>query len=60
MVEIVSTFFGIIGVAETAPETLSELIPYVLTVDVGVVLVCAVFKVIGGFVDILLYGSRRV
>jgi len=59
MVEIVAEFFGIIGVDVVPPETLSELIPYLLTVFVGIVLVCAVFKVFGGIVHYLMTANRR-
>jgi len=44
---IVSEFFGIIGVDMTAPATMAELIPWLLTVWIGVVLVSGVFRIIG-------------
>jgi hypothetical protein len=44
VIEQVAQFLGILGVAP--PSTMGELIPYLLTVTVGVVLVSAVFKVI--------------
>jgi len=50
MAYIVSTFFGIIGVSQYPPENVAELIPYLLTVTVGVVLVSATFKVIAHIV----------
>ena len=58
MVEIVSEFFGIIGVGD-APETLAELIPYLLQVGVGVCLVSGVFAVIGSLGDVLMGWFRR-
>ena len=40
MAEIIAEFFGIIGVDMVPPTNLAELIPYLLTVFVGVALVC--------------------
>lgn len=47
MAAVVSNFFNIIGVDAVPPETLAELIPYLLTVYVGLALVSGVFCVIG-------------
>ena len=47
MAVIVSEFFGISGVDMIPPENLGELIPWLLQVIVAVVLVLAVFKLIG-------------
>lgn len=46
MAVVVAEFFSIIGVDMTPPETISELIPYLLTVLIGVILVAMVFKII--------------
>lgn len=46
MVQVVSEFFGIIGLSATPPDNLAELIPYLLQVVVGVVLVIAVIKLV--------------
>ena len=54
MAEIVAEFFGIIGVDAVPPETLSELIPYLLTVFVGVVLVSTVFRVLGRLAEVIM------
>ena len=51
MASIVSEFFGISGLDMVPPDNLAELIPYLLQVAVAVVLVLAVFKVIGGIVQ---------
>lgn len=51
MAVIVSEFFGIIGVDVTPPTNMAELIPYLLTILVGVFLVSAVFRVIGKVAD---------
>lgn len=54
MAEIVAEFFGIIGVDAVPPETLAELIPYLLTVLIGVALVSTVFRVIGRLAEMVL------
>lgn len=46
MAEIVAEFFLIIGVDQIPPTNIAELIPYLLTVFVGVFLVTAVFSII--------------
>lgn len=57
MALVVSNFFSIIGMEEL-PATMGELIPYLLTVFVGLALVCGVFAVIGKIADLLI-GWRR-
>lgn len=52
MAAVVSEFFGISGVDMIPPENLGELIPWLLQVIVAVVLVLAVFKLIGSIVQI--------
>lgn len=47
MASVVSEFFSVIWVDMIPPDNLSELIPYLLTVFVGVALVSGVFRVIG-------------
>lgn len=54
MVEIVAEFFGVIGVDAVPPETLAELIPYLLTVFIGVVLVSTVFRVLGRLAEVVM------
>ena len=39
MAAVVAEFFGILGLERLPPETLGELIPYLLTLLVGVALV---------------------
>lgn len=58
MAVIVSEFFGIIGVDVTPPTNMAELIPYLLTILVGVFLVSAVFRVIGKVADWVLNFRR--
>lgn len=54
MAEIVAEFFGVIGVDTLPPDNLAELISYLLTVLVGVVLVSTVFRVIGRLAEAVL------
>ncbi len=54
MAQIVAEFFGVIGVDMLPPDNLAELIPYLLTVLVGVVLVSTVFRVIGRLAEAVL------
>ncbi len=54
MAPVIAEFFGIIGVGQAPPETLAELIPYLLTVLVGVALVSGVFRVIGRIVELFM------
>ncbi len=54
MAEVVAEFFGVIGVDAVPPETLAELIPYLLTVLIGVALVSTVFRVIGRLAEMVL------
>lgn len=58
MAALVAEFFGIIGVDMAPPSNLAELIPYLLTVVVGVALVSAVFGVIGKLAEVLLNFRR--
>lgn len=54
MASVIAEFFGIIGVDMLPPDNLAELIPYLLTVLVGVVLVSTVFRVIGRLAEAIL------
>ena len=47
MAELIAEFFGVIGVDKTPPHTLAELIPYQLTVNIGMALVTNVFWIFG-------------
>lgn len=59
MAQIVAQFIGIIGPNMAPPTNIQELIPYLLTVLVGVFLVSAVFKVIASIATEL-FGMRRL
>lgn len=58
MAAVIAEFFGIIGVDPTAPATMAELIPWLLTVWIGVVLVSGVFRVFGKLVDLFMNWRR--
>lgn len=48
MAVVVAQFFQIIGVDSAPPTNMAELIPYLLTVGVGMFLVAQVFRLVGG------------
>lgn len=54
MAPVVAEFFDIMGIDRIPPETLAELIPYLLTVLAGAALVSGVFRVIGRIVDLFM------
>lgn len=58
MALIVSEFFGIIGVDVVPPSNMAELIPYILTVVVGIALVSGVFRTIAKIGDWVLNFRR--
>lgn len=59
MAAAVAYFFEIMGIG-ASPATMAELIPYLLTVFVGIFLVAAVFGVIGKIAELLLTSWRRM
>lgn len=58
MAEIIAEFFGVIGEDVIPPDNLAELIPYLLTVLIGVALVSTVFRVIGRLAEAIIYFRR--
>ena len=54
MAEIIAEFFGVIGEDMIPPDNLAELIPYLLTVFIGVALVSTVFRVIGRLAEVIM------
>lgn len=54
MALVIAEFFGVIGVDQTPPETMVELIPWIICIYIGVVLVCLVFRVIGKLLEMFL------
>lgn len=47
MASVLTDFFGLVGIAETPPETLAELIPYLFHFVAGIALVSGVFSAVG-------------
>ena len=47
MASVVAEFFQITGVDIVPPTNMAELIPYLLTVFVAIVLVVCVFRIVG-------------
>lgn len=58
MAAVIAEFFSVIGVDQVPPSTMGELIPYLLSVLIGVVLVSGVFRVIAKLADVL-FNIRR-
>lgn len=54
MAQIVAEFFNVVGVDMVPPDDLAELIPYLLTVFIGVALVSTVFRVIGRLAEMIM------
>lgn len=54
MAQIIAEFFQVIGVDSTSPDNLAELIPYLLTVFIGIALVSIVFRVIGRLAEVIM------
>lgn len=54
MAEIVAEFFSVIGEDVIPPDNLAELIPYLLTILIGVALVSTVFRVIGRLAEVIM------
>lgn len=58
MAFVVAEFFQITGVDIVPPTTMAELIPYLLTVFVAVVLVTAVFRIVAAVAAALVHWRR--
>lgn len=58
MASVISEFFLITGIDMYAPQTLAELIPYLLQVLVGVSLVSGMFAVLGKVLNLVLDFTR--
>ena len=54
MAPLVAEFFNVTGMDMLPPDNLAELIPYLLTVFIGVALVSTVFRVIGRLAEVIL------
>ena len=60
MVDVLAQFFGIIGLDTTPPQTMGELIPYLLYLAVGVGLVLAIFRMFRAVVVALVTRNPRL
>lgn len=58
MASVISEFFLITGIDMYTPQTLAELIPYLLQVLVGVALVSGMFAVLGKVLNLVLDFTR--
>lgn len=58
MAEVVAQFFGIIGPNVAMPTNMQELIPYLLTVFIGLVLVVCAFRLVGAVASALVNWRR--
>lgn len=58
MALVIAEFFQVVGLEQTPPSDLAELIPYLLTIFLAVFLVSAVFGVIGKLAELLLNYRR--
>lgn len=57
MVAVLSELFGVIGLDMAPPATMSELIPYLFTVVLGMVLVLFFLRMFRGFANSI-FGGR--
>ena len=58
MAAVVAQFFGVIGLDIAPPTNMAELIPYLITLTVGMFLVAQVYRLIGAIVRAL-FSFRR-
>ena len=58
MATIIAEFFQIIGADVVPPTNMAELIPYLLTVFIGIVLVVCVFRLVAA-IAVALVNWRR-
>ena len=58
MASVVAEFFQITGVDAVPPANMAEMIPYLLTVFIGIVLVVCVFRVVGAIAAALVNWRR--
>lgn len=59
MAAVVAQFFGIIGLDSTPPTNMAELIPYLITLAIGMFLVSRVYMLIAAIIRAL-FSMRRV
>lgn len=53
MALVVAEFFEIMGISLVPPTNIQELIPYLLTIFIGLFLISVVFGIIGGLFRLL-------
>ena len=58
MANVVAQFFSIIGPNVDPPANMQELIPYLLTAFIGIVLVVCVFRIVGAIAAALVNWRR--
>lgn len=58
MAAIIAEFFQVVGLNADPPNSMQELIPYFLTIFIGVSLVSAVFGVLGHLAEFVLNFMR--
>lgn len=58
MAAVVAEFFQIVGVDVVPPTNMAELIPYLLTVFIGIVLVIGVFRIVATVASALVNWRR--
>ena len=58
MASVVAEFFQVTGVDAVPPANMAELIPYLLTVFIGIVLVVCVFQIVGAIAAALVNWRR--
>lgn len=58
MAAVVAEFFQIVGVDVVPPTNMAELIPYLLTVFIGIVLVIGVFCIVAAVASALVNWRR--
>ena len=59
MAAVVAQFFGVIGLDSTPPTNMAELIPYLITLAVGMFLVAQVYRLIAAILRGL-FSMRRL
>ena len=58
MANVVAQFFSIIGPSVDPPTNMQELIPYLLTAFIGIVLVICTFRLIGAVASAIVNWRR--
>lgn len=59
MLTAIYEFLGILGVDITPPETMAELIPYFLTVVLGIASIWFILRMFQYFVNSIITGGKR-